>query len=178
MLYRFWKPRDGGRWPRSTGRGGRRGEIRRRRSRAKGLSKPVIAQVALSLQAVPRLASAAPNCYLESMRKQVNKNRSAARRFVTVRVSNAPRESKIKFGSVTISGRKPNPAVVTLNVERSTEALERAGKRLIKPGVTIRRKKDVPQYSVAEGETGVFIRRLNGRTERGRLVKGVFQVID
>jgi hypothetical protein len=175
---RFWKPRDGGRWPRSTGRGGRRGEIRRRRSRAKGSSKPVIAQVSLSLQAVPRLASGAPNCYLESMSKQGNKNRSAARRFVTVRVSNAPRESKIKFGSVTISGRKPNAAVVTLNVERSTEALERVGKRLIKPGVTIRRKKDVPQYSVAEGETGVFIRRLNGRTERGRLVKGVFQVID
>jgi len=132
----------------------------------------------ISLQAVQRLASGAPNCYLESMSKQGNKNRSAARRFVTVRVSNAPRESKIKFGSVTISGRKPNAAVVTLNVERSTEALERAGKRLIKPGVTIRRKKDVPQYSVAEGETGVFIRRLNGRTERGRLVKGVFQVID
>ena len=131
----------------------------------------------ISLQAVQRLASGAPNCYLESMSKQGNKNRSA-RRFVTVRVSNAPRESKIKFGSVTISGRKPNAAVVTLNVERSTEALERVGKRLIKPGVTIRRKKDVPQYSVAEGETGVFIRRLNGRTERGRLVKGVFQVID
>jgi hypothetical protein len=112
------------------------------------------------------------------MSKPGNKNRSAARRFVTLRVSNVPRESKVKFGSVTISGRKPNAAVVTRNVERSTEALERVSKRLIKPGVTIRRKKDVPQYSVAEGETGVFIRRLNGRTERGRLVKGEFQVID
>jgi len=29
-----------------------------------------------------------------------------------------------------------------------------------------------------EDEIGVFIRRLNGRVERGRLVNGVFQVID
>jgi hypothetical protein len=112
------------------------------------------------------------------MSKQENKNRSAARRFVTVRENNAPRNWKIKIGSVTISASKPNAAAVTRNVERSTEALERVGKRLVKPGVTIRRKKDVPQYSVAEGETSVFIRRLNGRTERGRLVKGVFQLID
>jgi hypothetical protein len=112
------------------------------------------------------------------MSKHGNKNRSAGGRLVTVRVSSGPRKSKIKFGSVTITGKKPNAAVLTRNVKRSTEALERVGKRLIKPGVTIRPKKNVPQYSVAEGETGVFIRRLNGRTDRGRLVGGVFQVID
>jgi len=112
------------------------------------------------------------------MSKQGNKSRSAAGRSVTVRVSSGPREWKIKFGSVTITGKKPNAAVVARNVKRSSEALERVGKRLIKPGVTIRRKKNVPQYSVAEGGIDVFIRRLNGRTERGRLVEGVFQVID
>ncbi len=112
------------------------------------------------------------------MSKEGKKYRSAAGRLVTARVNSGPPKWKVKFGSVTITGKKPNAAVVTQNVKRSTEALERLGKRLIVPGVTIRRKKNVPQYSVAEGDTGVFIRRLNGRTERGRLVKGVFQVID
>ena len=88
------------------------------------------------------------------------------------------RASKVKFGSVTVTGTKPTAAAVKTNVERSTEALERIGKTLSKPGVVLRAKKDVPQFSVAEGESGVFIRRLNGRTERGRLIDGSFQVID
>ena len=128
-------------------------------------------------EAVSRLANGAPNCYVIAMNKRDNRNRSTAEQLVTVR-SDAPRKFKTKFGSVTISGSRPNPDIVSRNVERSTKALERVGKKLTKPGVTVRPKKDVPQYSVAEGETGVFIRRLNGRVDRGRLVKGVFQVID
>jgi hypothetical protein len=111
------------------------------------------------------------------MYKRNNRNRSAAEQFVTVR-ADAPRHLKTKFGSVTISGGRPNRDTVSRNVERSSKALERVGKKLTKPGVSIRPKKDVPRYSVAENETGVFIRRLNGRVERGRLVKGVFRVID
>ncbi len=84
----------------------------------------------------------------------------------------------VKFGTVVIRGAKPSAEVVVRNVELSTSALERVFKRLAKPGVTIRQKKDVPQYAVAEGELSVFIRRLNGRTERGRLVKGEFRVIN
>ena len=131
----------------------------------------------LASEAVSRLANGAPNCYVVAMNKRDNRNRSAAEQLVTVR-SDAARKFKTKFGSVTISGSRPNPDIVSRNVERSTKALERVGKKLTKPGVTVRPKKDVPQYSVAEGETGVFIRRLNGRVDRGRLVKGVFQVID
>jgi hypothetical protein len=108
------------------------------------------------------------------MIKQGNTKRSAG----TARAKKAATKLRIKFGSVTIRGEKPPAAVVAQNVKFSTAALERVGKWLTKPGVTIRRKKDVPQYSVAEGETGVFIRRLNGRMERGRLVNGVFKVID
>ena len=88
------------------------------------------------------------------------------------------RIAKIKFGDVTISGAKPNAEIVKVNVERSSRALERIVKKLVKPGVTIRSKKGVPLYSVAEGEPGVFIRKLNGRVDRGHLVGGVFKVID
>jgi hypothetical protein len=111
------------------------------------------------------------------MNKRTNRSRSAAEALLTVR-SGGARNFKTKFGRVTISGSCPSPDIVSRNIERSSKALERVGKTLTKPGVTIRPKKGVPRYSVADGETGVFIRRLNGRVERGRLVKGVFQVID
>ncbi|RJT29488.1 hypothetical protein D3227_31875 [Mesorhizobium waimense] len=88
------------------------------------------------------------------------------------------RPGKVKFGSVVISGAKPNAKLVQANVERSTEALEQVTAKLAKPGVSLRPKKGVPRFSIAENEAGVFIRRLDGRTERGRLVNGVFEVID
>jgi hypothetical protein len=86
--------------------------------------------------------------------------------------------AQVKFGSVTIIGNQPSASSVKKNIERSTAALERVVKRLDRPGVDIRAKKDVPLFSVAEGEPGVFIRRLNGRINRGRLINGAFEVID
>lgn len=97
--------------------------------------------------------------------------------YVVVRTKGS-RGTKVKFGSVTISGSKPAAGLIKKNVERSTAALERVVKRLERPGVDIRAKKDVPQFSVADDESGVFIRRLNGRVNRGRLVNGAFEVID
>ena len=116
--------------------------------------------------------------YLEIMPKENIRSRSASNgQFVVVR-GKGTRGSKVKFGSVTISGSKPSARLVEINVERSTAALERVVKRLERPGVDIRAKKDVPQFSVADGEPGVFIRRLNGRVNRGRLIDGAFEVID
>jgi len=106
------------------------------------------------------------------------KHEASGTGWVTVKTANTSRGAKVKFGSVTITGAKPPPAKVARNVERSTAALERVAKTLAKPGVVLRAKKDVPQFSAAEGERGVFIRLLNGRAERGRMVDGAFQVID
>lgn len=132
--------------------------------------------VAPSSAGVP---NGAPSRYLENVAKQGTHGRSGASgQVINVRAPNGQSSSKIRFGSVTISGTKPAAKVIAMNVERSTKALERVTKNLVKPGVVLRTKRDVPHYSVAEGETGVFIRRLNGRTERGRVINGAFQVID
>lgn len=88
------------------------------------------------------------------------------------------RAETTKFGSVVVTGFGPDVGVIAQNVERGVEALARASKKLLKPGVAIRAKKDVPHYAVVDGEPGVFVRRLNGRTERGRVVNGMFKVID
>ena len=112
------------------------------------------------------------------MAKQDIKGSSPSIGHLTVQKDGVKRGSRVKFGSVTVTGMKPTAAAVKINVERSTQALERITKSLARPGVMLRPKKDVPQFSVAEGESGVFIRRLNGRVERGRLVGGRFRVID
>jgi hypothetical protein len=108
----------------------------------------------------------------------INSRSPRTGRFVTVRTHGATRGARVKFGSVTISGAKPAAAKVDANVAFSTAALERVTKTLSKPGVVLRPKKDVPLFSASEGERGVFIRRLNGRVERGHMVDGAFQVID
>lgn len=93
------------------------------------------------------------------------------------RLAAEPAAFNVTFGNVTIHGAKPSAAAVKANVARSTKALERVTQDVVKAGVFIPRKKGVPRYAIAEGEPDVFIRRLNGRTERGRLVKGAFKVI-
>ena len=104
-----------------------------------------------------------------------NQERSSAR---AGKAPTSARGVKTKFGSVVVTGARPSASSVKANVSRSTEALERVTKKLVKPGVSIRPKKDVPQFSVVEDEPGVFIRRLNGRIERGRVVAGMFKAID
>lgn len=116
--------------------------------------------------------------YLVSMANEITKSRSSRTGQHVVVRSKGARGSKVKFGSVTISGSKPSAGLVKINIDLSSAALERVVKRLDKPGVDIRAKKDVPQFSVAEGERSIFIRRLNGNINRGRLVNGSFEIID
>jgi hypothetical protein len=86
----------------------------------------------------------------------------------------------IRFGDVTITAQRPSEAEIQRNVEASTRALKRALPRLLRPGVRIYAKKDVPLYwadpdSPAEG----FIRKLNGKLQRGVLDHdGQFKAID
>ncbi|MEG3162420.1 hypothetical protein U1763_18110 [Sphingomonas sp. LB2R24] len=88
------------------------------------------------------------------------------------------RGRKIKFGDVTVTAPAPSATMVKHNVKRSTEALERLAKRLGKPGVSIRARKNVPLFSLDSDNPDVMIRTMNGRTERGRMVDGAFHAID
>lgn len=113
------------------------------------------------------------------MTKESSAARSATKeRKVRIGGTSSTNGAKVKFGQVIITGSKPSRDLVKVNIERSTKALERVKRKLTTPGITIRAKKDVPLFSVAEGETDVFVRRLNGRVERGRVVDGTFKVID
>jgi hypothetical protein len=78
---------------------------------------------------------------------------------------------------VTVTGKAPSAKLVRQNVQRSTEALERLAERLAKPGVTLRARKGVPLFSCDSDDPEVMIRTLDGKTERGRIVDGVFRPI-
>lgn len=117
--------------------------------------------------------------YLPLMTRKVSTTKRSGRtgQFVEVR-SDRKGRSAVIFGSVKILGSKPDRATVKINVDRSTQALARATRKLTNPGVVIREKKGVPQFSVVEDETGLFVRKLDGKTDRGRFVNGQFQVLE
>jgi hypothetical protein len=84
---------------------------------------------------------------------------------------------KVKFGDVTIWAPKPSEAQVRANAAAGTEALRRGLERLIRPGIKMRERKNIPYYHVDPDNSGVFVRRLNGVAERGILEDGEFKVI-
>lgn len=108
-----------------------------------------------------------------SKSRQTNRPEAIDRSMVITRDGAGPR---IKFGHVVVRGRKPSKEVVGENIERSWESLARVAPAIVKGGVTLRGKKDVPQYFADADEPGVFRRRLNGRTVRGRFIDGQFKV--
>jgi len=87
------------------------------------------------------------------------------------------KRAKITFGGVTILVPKPTAAEVKHNVAKGASALDRLKNRLIKPGVRVYPKKDVPLYFADAERPGIYIRKLNGKTESGVLEDGAFKVI-
>jgi len=85
---------------------------------------------------------------------------------------------RTKFGAVTVTGTKPAADFVARNVARSTEALERVTRKLLRPGVAIRCKKGVPEYSSSENEPGILIRKLDGKLDRGLEGKKFKVIVD
>jgi hypothetical protein len=83
---------------------------------------------------------------------------------------------RVKFGSVTVMVRTPTEAEVQRNVDRSTEALARGLKRLLRPGVRLYPKRGVPLFYVDEDHPGKFVRLLDGKRDLGVLEDGDFKV--
>jgi hypothetical protein len=89
----------------------------------------------------------------------------------------SPRD-KIKFGDVIITVRKPSKSELKQNVDFSSEALARANTRLAHAGIRIHPKKDVPLFFADPENPGGFIRKLNGKLQRGVVRDGQFTAID
>jgi hypothetical protein len=86
----------------------------------------------------------------------------------------------VTFGDVTITAQRPSDEEIQRNVDASTAALKRALPAFLRPGVRIYAKKDVPLFWADEDNPKEgFIRKLNGKIERGVLDEdGNFKVTD
>jgi hypothetical protein len=84
----------------------------------------------------------------------------------------------VKFGDVTITAQRPSDAEIKRNVEESSRALARALPGLVRPGVRIYPKKDVPLYWCDDDNPNIFIRKLNGKIRRGVFEDGQFKATD
>ena len=103
----------------------------------------------------------------------------AATHAVSRRGAKAGGLETVRFGDVTVTAPRPSEAEIKRNVEESTRALKRALPRLVRPGVRIYAKKDVPLFWADPDSPDGFIRKLNGRIERGVLDEdGTFKAID
>jgi hypothetical protein len=85
---------------------------------------------------------------------------------------------KVKFGDVVVTAQRPSDAEIQRNAELSSAALARALPRLLRPGVRLYAKKDVPLYWVDPENPDGFIRKLNGKLQRGVLEDGQFKATD
>ena len=101
----------------------------------------------------------------------------AKQKFVLGKRPKAPAFKTIKVGDLTMRVRTPTKTEVVHNIEASTSALKRATKRLILPGVRLHERKGVPFYSADPERPGYYIRRLDGKTDRGVLEKGAFKTV-
>lgn len=122
------------------------------------------------------MAKLAGRRYIHAMAKQRPTERSSSTgMFVTVKRGTKTGASiTTTLGNITVSGQKPSAELVKANIARSTQALERVGKKLTKPGVHLPERKGVPRYSADENIPSIFIRRLDGKTTTGRLDNGQF----
>ncbi|MGN6820461.1 MAG: hypothetical protein ACTHJR_17510 [Sphingomonas sp.] len=100
-----------------------------------------------------------------------SKKRSAR---VTVRKTGGKTRA-VTFGSVTVRAAKPPEADIEKNVASGQSALARARATMLKPGVRLSTSRDVPLYHVDPNKPDEVIRKLGGKTERGRFVNGAFQ---
>lgn len=98
--------------------------------------------------------------------------------IVTAQARAKRRRARVRVGDLVVLVDKPTAAEVRGNVAKSKAALEKLKTRLLRRGVRVNAKKDVPLYYADETRRGVYFRKLNGKLERGVLENGAFKVTD
>ncbi|HEX7818998.1 MAG TPA: hypothetical protein VF463_00110 [Sphingobium sp.] len=80
----------------------------------------------------------------------------------------------LRFGAVTVSNAAPDVDTLVYNVKAGRDALGRVRDALVKPGVTLGHKSEVPKFRVDAKDPTTLIREVNGRIDRGHIVGGTF----
>jgi hypothetical protein len=84
----------------------------------------------------------------------------------------------ITFGAVTFETMQPPERVLRANIKAGQEALRRAKKAIISPGVVLQRIKGVPLYYGCDTDPRLIIQELDGKKLLGMFSGGRFRVVD
>lgn len=82
----------------------------------------------------------------------------------------------VTFGSVTVKVHELRISEVKRNIKEGQDALSRAIKRIITPGVKIEVARGVPMFHANPTQPGQIVRQLNGKSESGVFVNGKFKI--
>lgn len=98
------------------------------------------------------------------------------RRTLAARVAKMEGKVRVTFGEVSVLVAQPTDEAVQKGVRASAKAIRELGKRLLTPGVEIKRAKDIPVFIADPNNPNRVIRKLNGKSEVGHFVRGEFRV--
>jgi hypothetical protein len=84
----------------------------------------------------------------------------------------------VKVGGVEITAPAPDAETVAANLDKSRKAMEGLVQAFVRPGIRLYPRKGVPLYSADPDDPSYIIRKLDGLTDRGVFVNGVFEVKD
>ena len=83
----------------------------------------------------------------------------------------------ITFGAVTVETMRPPERVLRANIKAGQEALRRAKKAIISPGVVLQRKRGIPLYYGCDTDPSLIIQELDGKKSLGTFSGGRFRVV-
>ena len=140
---------------------------------------------------VQPLGAGSVNSYLQSMAVKTSKLMIAANADVLTKHgarSDSHEQAKalepqrkrlrVKVGGIFVMGDKASSAQLRQSVAKSAEMLERLGRTITRPGVQLKAARNIPLFSADPKDPGRFLRKLNGKIERGVLEDGAFKVLD
>lgn len=101
--------------------------------------------------------------------------RSIVQNHLVERVQ-SPSKLTVTFGEVSVQVTRPTEAAVRKGVKDSAKVIRDLGKRLLSPGVEIKRASNIPVFTADPQNPKRVVRNLDGKSEVGRFVRGKFKV--
>lgn len=93
-------------------------------------------------------------------------------------ISSLRKRARVKVGGIYVTGDKASADQVKQAVSKSTDMLRRLGQKINRPGVQLKAARNIPLFSADPEHPDRFLRKLNGKIERGVLENGAFKVVD
>jgi hypothetical protein len=100
----------------------------------------------------------------------------ASQRTAVPNVAKMEGRLSVTFGEVSVVVTQPTDEAIQKGVKASAKVIRELGKRLLTPGVEIKRARDVPVFTADPHDPSRVIRKLNGKSEVGYFVRGEFRV--